>query len=121
MLVTPTDQLHFVQLPGRSSADPFPGAGLPLSVRIVRMSHDPGRRPHRHPHSYELVHVLRGEGHAWSDGTLTPVRAGATFLVPTGLPHATLPAPGSHLELLCFFPHPDLRANIEELDAPVLG
>ena len=90
-------------------------------MRFVRLTHDPDRRPHRHPHSSETVHVLAGDGESWQDGTRTPVRAGDTFVVPTGVPHATIPAPGVTLELLCFFPHPDLSANIEELDGPVLG
>jgi quercetin dioxygenase-like cupin family protein len=121
VLVTPADALRYVALPGRDSADPFADRpDLPLSVRIVRMVHRPGRRPHRHPHSYELVHVLRGEGVAWLDGDRTPVAAGTTFHVPPGVPHATLPAPGSQLELVCFFPRGDLASNLEELDAPVL-
>jgi quercetin dioxygenase-like cupin family protein len=122
VFVTPKDVLRFLDLPGRASADPFADApDLPLSVRIVRMTYDPSRRPHRHPHSYELVHVVSGEGVAWADGERTPVAAGSTFFVPQGVPHATLPAPGSHLELVCFFPRPDLPSNLEELDGPVLG
>lgn len=114
--------LRFVALPGRLSADPFVDvAGLDVSVRIVRLEHDPQRRPHRHPHSTEAVHVLSGEGHVWRDGDRSSVGRGDTFVIPAGVPHATLPMAGSHLELVCFFPHPDLAANLEELDGPVLG
>lgn len=117
------DELRFIELPGRTSADPFVGSAdrRDVSVRLVRLTHTPDRRPHRHPHSTETVHVLAGEGEAWVDGVRTPVRAGDTFLVPKGVPHATIPSPERALELLCFFPHPDLTANIEEIDGPPLG
>jgi quercetin dioxygenase-like cupin family protein len=114
--------LRFVDLPGRRSADPFAAARRPdVSVRIVRLEHDPHRRPHRHPHSSEVVHVLSGEGEAWQAGERTRVGRGDTLAIPAGVPHATLPLPGSHLELVCFFPHPDLQDNLEELDGPELG
>lgn len=117
--------LTFLDLPGRRSADPLAllGGGGPhgVSVRVVRMEAAPGRRPHRHPRSVEVVHVLAGTGAAWLDGRSTPVGPGDTFLIPAGAAHATLPDPGGPLELLCFFPHADLAANIEELEGPVLG
>jgi quercetin dioxygenase-like cupin family protein len=117
--------LAFLELPGRRSADPLAllGGGGPhgVSVRIVRMEAAPGRRPHRHPLSVEVVHVLAGTGAAWLDGRATPVGPGDTFLIPAGAAHATLPDHGAALELLCFFPHADLASNIEELEGPVLG
>lgn len=125
MLLGPHDALLFNDLPGRASADPFAGLagaeGLEVSVRVVRMTHATGRRPHRHPFSCEVVHVLSGSGEAWQDGTRHAVAAGDTFVVPEGVAHATLPAPGGHLELLCVFPHPDLATNLEELDGPELA
>jgi quercetin dioxygenase-like cupin family protein len=36
-------------------------------------------------------------------------------LIPAGVPHATI-ATGGELRLVCFFPHPDLARNTEELD-----
>jgi quercetin dioxygenase-like cupin family protein len=117
--------LCFVELPGRASADPLAllggGAGTGVSVRLVRMDAAPGRRPHRHPHSVEVVHVLGGQGTAWLDGRRTAVGPGDTFLVPVGAAHATLPDPGETLELLCVFPHADLGANLDELEGPVLS
>lgn len=120
MIIGSLADLRFVELPGRRSADPFGAEDLDVSVRIVRLEADPHRRPHRHPLSCEVVHVLSGTGHAWQDGERIPVRQGDTFVVPTGVPHATLPLSGSHLELLCFFPHADLSRNLEELDGPEL-
>lgn len=118
-------ELRFVDLPGRASADPLASLagveGSGLSVRIVRMEARPGRRPHRHPHSVEVVHVLAGTGTAWLEGRRTAVGPGDTFLIPVGAAHATLPDPGSTLELLCVFPHAELRANLDELEGPVLS
>lgn len=126
MYLSRRDELSFAELPGRRSADPLDrleetgAAGV--SVRVVHLRHDPShsRRPHRHPQSSEVVHVLAGTGMAWQDGTYVRVARGDTFLVARGVPHATLPHPGSSLELVCFFPHPDLGANTEELDGPQL-
>ncbi len=119
------DELDFKQLPGRASADPLAlvGGGDPhgVSVRVVRMQAAPGRTPHRHPHSAEVVHVLAGTGTAWLEGQRTAVGPGDTFVIPTGAAHATLPDAGVTLELLCFFPHPQLGANLEELEGPPLG
>lgn len=119
------DALRFVDLPGRASADPLAllaGAEASgLSVRIVRMEARSGRRPHRHPHSVEVVHVLSGTGTAWLEGCRTAVGPGDTFLIPVGAAHATLPDPGSTLELLCVFPHADLGANLDELEEPLLS
>ena len=121
----PLSALTFRELPGRASADPLAllGGGAPhgVSVRIVRMAAAPGRTPHRHPHSSEVVHVMAGHGTAWLEGARTSVGPGDTFVIPTGAAHATLPDPGETLELLCFFPHPELGANLEELEGPALS
>jgi quercetin dioxygenase-like cupin family protein len=118
-------ELAFRELPGRASADPLAllggGAAHGVAVRIVRMAAAPDRTPHRHPHSAEVVHVMAGRGTAWLEGARTAVGPGDTFVIPTGAAHATLPDLGETLELLCFFPHPDLGENIEELDGPALS
>lgn len=122
MMLTRQGDLAYRALPGRASADPLEAhADVPLSMRLVRMTHDPQRRPHRHPHSCEVVHVLAGTGTAWQAGERVAIAPGDTFVVPTGVAHATLPDPGATLELLCTFPHPDLAENLEELPGPVLG
>jgi quercetin dioxygenase-like cupin family protein len=107
----------FTQLPGRESADPLthrPAADS--SVRIVRIAPGP-RTPHRHPRSSEVVYVVAGTGVAWEDGQRTAVAAGDLVAIPRGVPHATIAGTGGLL-LVCFFPHPDLAGNIEELAAP---
>jgi quercetin dioxygenase-like cupin family protein len=108
--------LRFAQLAGRASADPFAGLAVrSLAVRLVRV--DARRRsPHRHPHSQEVIYVARGTGMLWEDGSSQPVGPGDCALIATGVPHATIPDAGTTLELVCFFPHPDLDANIEELE-----
>lgn len=120
MPVVPGDSLRFADLPGRRSADPLPAEGATAySVRVVRIAAAAVRTPHRHPRSDEVIWVADGTGTVWEDGTTTPVTAGDLVVIPTGVPHATLPGP-SGLTLVCFFPDPDLSSNREELDHPVL-
>jgi quercetin dioxygenase-like cupin family protein len=118
MPVVPAGSLHFAELPGRLSADPLPrGLAAGCSARIVRIAPGP-RTPHLHPHSAEVVYVAEGAGTAWEDDVPTRVRAGDVVLIPPGVPHATVASGTSDLVLVCFFPDPDLQANIEELTAP---
>ena len=123
MMVVPYASLEFVALPGRDSADPFRNQrGMleaNLSVRIVRLVADEARSAHVHARSAEAIYVARGHGTLWTDGIRTRLDAGATALIPAGVPHATVPDPHSEMVLVCFFPHPDLAANIEELTLPL--
>lgn len=118
--VTRSAELRFKALPSRDSADPFEGeSGANLSLRIVKMSADPHRSPHVHPHSAEAVYVIAGSGTFWVDGERIPVEQGDAFLIPAGVKHATLPDDEVDMELICFFPHPDLSENLVELPEPV--
>jgi quercetin dioxygenase-like cupin family protein len=134
MPVVPAGTLAFAQLPGRLSADPLAagptagttagptdgptaGPGLGCSVRVVRIAPGP-RTPHVHPHSAEICYVVEGTGTAWEDDVATPVGAGDLLVVPPGVPHATVASGTSDLVLVCFFPHPDLTGNIQELPGP---
>jgi quercetin dioxygenase-like cupin family protein len=110
--------LVFHELPGRLAADPFRGGNAPVSVRVVRVAPGASRTPHRHPHSCEVVQVVEGSGVVWLDGRTTEVAAGDVVLIPAGTPHATV-AVGGELHLVCFFPHPDLASNIEELEGVI--
>ena len=89
--------------------------GANLSVRIVRLVADESRTAHVHARSAEAVFVAQGGGTLWANGVRTELEVGGTALIPAGVPHATLPHPGSEMVLVCFFPYPDLTANIEEL------
>lgn len=119
--VTKSTELRFKALPGRDSADPFNGEGADanLSLRLVKMTSNPDRTPHVHPRSAEAVYVKAGRGTLWVDGERISIQAGDTFLVPAGAKHATLPDPESDMELICFFPHPDLANNMLELSEVV--
>ena len=118
-IITSAAELTYVALPGRDSADPFRARGsmvdVDLSFRIVRLVSDPSRTAHVHPHSAEAVFVAEGQGTLWVDGTRRRISAGDSVLIPAGTPHATLPDAGAEMRLVCFFPHPDLAANILEL------
>ncbi len=45
---------------------------------------------------------------------------GDTVLVPAGVAHATIPDAGETMELVCFFPHPNLQDNLLETDIDVM-
>jgi quercetin dioxygenase-like cupin family protein len=64
------------------------------------------------------VYVVDGIGTAWEGDVATAVAAGDVVLIAAGTPHATVASAGSELVLVCFFPHPDLAANLEELAGP---
>lgn len=119
MPVHPSAGHRYAELVGRLSADPLAGAGAEAcSVRVVRVPPGP-RTPHRHPHSIEVIYVAEGEGRFWEGEEVTPVAPGDVLLVPAGTPHATVCTGTSPLVLVCFFPHPDLSANLEELPGPL--
>jgi quercetin dioxygenase-like cupin family protein len=118
MTVFPAADHEALQLAGRLSADPLSEAGAACSVRIVRIAPGP-RTPHRHPHSLELMYVVQGEGTTWEGDVDSSVAAGDVVLVPAGAPHVTVASGPGDLVLVCFFPHPDLSGNTEELAGPV--
>ena len=109
----------FVDLLGRRSADPLAAVDSQSSVRYVVLHHDPTRTAHRHPYSEEVMQVIAGQGHVWVEGSRLPVKKGDVVRIPLGAAHATVPDPGSTVELICFFPHPNLAENIVETDIAV--
>jgi quercetin dioxygenase-like cupin family protein len=120
MTVIGPDQLEFRSFPGRSTSDPFRGAGQGAStVRQVVIDYVPTRSPHRHPRSEEIVYVVAGSGRVWLDGVFHRVEPGSWYRIPASTPHATLADPGERMSLVCFFPHDDFAQNIEELDVVI--
>jgi quercetin dioxygenase-like cupin family protein len=108
--------LRAARLPGRESADPLPAtAAAGVAVRVVRVR---ARRRSLHRHECaEVIHVLEGAGGHWQRGERVDVAAGDVVLVPAGVPHATVAAPGDELTLLCYFPATD--PDPEELPGEV--
>ena len=100
------------QLEGRRSADPLADLPTDSSLRVVRLHRTTGRHAHVHPRSEEVMYVVAGTGHVWIAGERSRVAAGDVVHVPAGAPHATVPDAGGDMELVCFFPHPDLAANL---------
>jgi quercetin dioxygenase-like cupin family protein len=112
--------LDFKGLPGRLSADPLAGLGSgELAMRVVTIENTTTRNLHRHPLSPEVVYVAGGRGMNWQGGAATRVGPGDIVWIPADVPHATIPDPGSRLELICFFPHGDLSTNLVELNETV--
>lgn len=120
MTVVGPGELEFRDFPGRTTSDPFRGAGKGAStVRQVVIEHVPSRSPHLHPQSEEIVYVVAGRGRVWLDGVFHPVGPGSWYRIPPGTPHATLADAGERMALVCFFPHDDFASNIEELDLSI--
>ena len=120
MTVIPGDEVTLVDLPGRRSGDPLRDLPTASSMRLVRVTRSPMRRAHRHPASEEVVYVRRGTGTVYVEGVRTPVGPGTIVHIPAGTAHATIPDAGAEMELVCFFPHPDLTQNLEETDIDVM-
>lgn len=117
----PGARRRYHELPGRASADPLEGMQpRGFCLRVVRLEAQERRSPHRHPHSQEAIYVVRGRGTLWEDGVARKFEAGDCALIEPGVAHATLPDPGTSMELVCFFPRADLRDNIEELEDVVI-
>lgn len=111
--------LSFAELVGRQSADPLAAYGATdCSVRVVEIPHGP-RTPHRHPHSCEVIYVAEGTGRVWEDDVCSPVVPGDVVVIEAGVAHATVCTASPRMRLVCFFPHPDLARNSEELPGPV--
>jgi quercetin dioxygenase-like cupin family protein len=119
MTVIKRSALNFADLPGRRSADPLLGIESQSSARFVTLAYSEGRTAHYHPHSEEIMYVVKGRGHIWIDGQRHRVEAGDVVRVGTGQAHATVPEADWDMELMCFFPHPDLSCNIVDTDIVV--
>lgn len=119
MTVIPASGLVFEDLPGRASADPLADVDTASSVRIINLRRSAGRTAHRHPLSEEIIVVTRGSGAVWIDGTLYSLQEGDVVTIPVDAAHATIPDEGIEMTLACFFPHPDLSANLVPTDIEV--
>jgi quercetin dioxygenase-like cupin family protein len=112
--------LNWRSLPGRRSADPFVGLDHGnISARVVRIEAGATRRPHIHDGVHEAIYVVSGTGHFWEDGSSQRVGPGDCILVRPNVPHATVPDPGSDIELVCFWPHPDGASTTRELSETI--
>ncbi|HEY5185295.1 MAG TPA: hypothetical protein VIM19_10410 [Actinomycetes bacterium] len=115
--------LEFAALPGRASADPFRAvAGLDdanVSVRIVRLVHDPNRAPHVHAHSAEAGTSSPGTVHSGRTASTPHCRLATPCSFPRVPRTPRCPTREPKMLLVCFSPHPDLVMNIEELAGPL--
>lgn len=120
-MIASRSQLRYRELPGRAAANPFEDVHLDgYSVRAVVLHGGERRSPHRHPHSQEVIYVASGRGKLWHEGVLRRFRRGDCALIPRGERHATIPDPGTTMELVCFWPHPELERNIEEFEDTII-
>jgi quercetin dioxygenase-like cupin family protein len=116
-VIVSRSQRRFRELPGRAAANPLEAADVQgMSMRVVVVHGGAPRSPHRHPHSQEVIYVASGRGRLWQEGVLRRFQEGDCALIGRGEAHATIPDPGESMELVCFWPHPELEKNIEEMD-----
>lgn len=120
MTVRRAEEVEFLEMPGRASGDPLAGLEAQSSLRLARPKRSASRFAHRHPHSEEVIFVRAGSGVVYVDGELYRIEPGATVHIPAGAAHATIPDQGEPMELVCFFPHPNLRDNLLETDIDVM-
>ena len=113
MTVTPERDVEFIDLPGRSAGDPLRSVPADSSLRITRLHRVAERKAHRHPQSEEVIYVRSGTGAVYIDGVFHQAAL-------PSVPRSVRPAAGADMELICFFPHPDLHENIEETDIDVM-
>jgi quercetin dioxygenase-like cupin family protein len=120
VVVVSSSQLDFRPLPGRTAANPFADDDTgSMSMRVVHLEAGATRNPHRHPYSHEAIYVVEGRGLFWESGYARRVSEGDCVLVAPGVPHATVPDRDAKMKLVCFWPHPDLASNIEEIDGQI--
>ncbi|MDQ3660864.1 MAG: cupin domain-containing protein [Actinomycetota bacterium] len=119
-MILPGTQRRYIDLPGRRSADPLKGTTPHgFSIRVVSLSG--GRRSaHRHPGCQEVIFVIAGSGRLWEDGIFNVFEQGDSALIEPGVAHATIPDPGTAMELVCFFPVEDVASATEELEDVVV-
>lgn len=65
--------------------------------------------------------MITGSGRLWEDGVFSSFERGDCALVEPGVAHATIPDPGTAMELVCFFPVEDVAAATEELEEMVIA
>jgi quercetin dioxygenase-like cupin family protein len=120
-VISSRSERRYERLPGRGSADPLDHANPEgFCMRVVVVEGTVRRTPHRHPRSQEAIYVASGKGVLWEEGTAHVFEAGDCALIERGVAHATIAEPGTSMELVCFFPLPDLRGNFEELEDPIV-
>jgi mannose-6-phosphate isomerase-like protein (cupin superfamily) len=108
-----------LRLPGRESEELFGGAdGGASTVRRVRIEPTTARARgfHAHRGCEEIIYVLQGAGDVRTPSSQTRVTAGNVVRIPPDLPHMTVPLAGEALELVAFFPHPDISSITVELE-----
>lgn len=117
-LRVPLTEAVELDLPGRRSREIVAGArGASSTLRRVEIAvpapGEPARRPHWHPDSEEVIHVLDGEGVTWVEGEEHPMAPGDTIRIAPGERHVTRNTGTGPLVLLCFFPVPDVTILTE--------
>ncbi len=96
-----------LDLPGRRLRWVISPEGVPsdtCSACVTRVA--PGDRvkpAHSHPHSDEVIYVIRGEGRVLVAGEVSAVRPGSVVLFPRGAIHMLHNTGAEEMKVVCFF------------------
>lgn len=85
-----------------------------VEIPVVQAG-DAKRTMHLHHGVEEIIWVVGGEGVFETPAGRFPVRSGDVIQVPADEPHVTRNVTSEPLRLLCFFPHPDVGRQTENL------
>ena len=122
--VVGSDQGRRLGLAGRVSFEMVSGAmgARNASVRLVEIpvlrAGEELRGPHVHHGFEECIYVLAGEGRMVTSNGAHSIGAGDKVLIPAEEPHVTRNTGAVPLQLVCFFPTPDVAKSTEDLRPP---
>lgn len=75
-----------------------------LSSCVIRVLPGETVRPaHSHPQGEELIYIISGEGQAWVEGEIKPVKSGTAVLFETGRVHMLRNTGSEEMKVVCFF------------------
>ena len=114
-----------LNLPGRQlrwvvSPESIPAAHC--STCVIRVAPGERVRPaHSHPHSEEVIYIVKGSGRVLVQGEISEVREGSTVLFPQGAVHMLHNTGKEEMKVVCFFAPSTSLENYrmyEEIDFP---
>ena len=75
-----------------------------LSSCVIRVMPGETVQPaHSHPEGEELIYIVSGEGEAWVEGEIRPIRAGTAVLFEQGQVHMIRNVGKQEMKVACFF------------------
>ncbi len=83
-----------------------------LSSCVIRVNPGETVQPaHSHPEGEELIYVVTGNGEAWVEGEIRPMRPGSAVLFEQGQVHMIRNVGEDEMKVACFFAPPTGLSN----------